>query len=254
MQLITAPSKTQKFNGRSFAHHTLPLCLATSVTVNSYLKAMTRGEISTLMKTSQKLTESTYLRIQDFTTPFTPDNARQAIFTFRGDAYDAIIAESYSQKELEYAQEHLNILSGLYGLLRPLDLMQPYRLEMGAKLSIEGNKNLYQLWKDEVTAVLNDRLKQSADTTVVNLASAEYSKVIDRKQLQGKIIEVSFQQEHKGKIKTIPIHSKRARGLMIHYAISNRIERANELQQFDLDGYALDSERTTEESWTFIRG
>ena len=188
MQLITAPSKTQEFNERSFAAHTLPSCLTTSLTVNKCLKTMSKNELAALMKTSPKLTESTHKRIRSFITPFTPDNAKQAIFTFQGDAYEAITAESYSEQELQHAQVHLNILSGLYGLLRPLDLMQPYRLEMGAKLSVGGCKNLYQLWKKEVTALLNVRLKQSTDTTVVNLASTEYSKVIDRKQLQGKII------------------------------------------------------------------
>ncbi|BHH81725.1 peroxide stress protein YaaA [Desulforhopalus sp. 52FAK] len=253
MQLITAPSKTQEFNGRIFTGHTLPQCLATSLTINNILQKMTRDELSTRMKTSAKLTESTYQRIQNFETPFTIDNAKQAIFTFQGDAYDAIDAENYSAQELEHAQKHLNILSGLYGLLRPLDLMQPYRLEMGLKLAVGNCKNLYQLWRDEITGVLNKRLAQSTDATVVNLASTEYSKVIDRKQLQGKIIEVAFQQEHKGQIKTIPIHSKRARGMMIHYAISNRIEQARQLQQFDLDGYGLDSSKTTDTSWVFVR-
>jgi len=205
------------------------------------------------MKTSEKLTESTYKRIQGFETPFTQDNSKQAIFTFQGDAYDAITANKYSTEELEYGQKHLSILSGLYGLLRPLDLMQPYRLEMGLKLPVGDCKNLYQLWRKEVTALLNERLKLSGEAIVVNLASTEYSKVIDRKQLQGEIIEVVFQQEYKGKIKTIPIHSKRARGLMIHYAISNRIERAHQLQQFNLDGYALDTGNTTDTRWVFMR-
>lgn len=253
MQLITAPSKTQNFNDRTYKKFTIPSCLDTSNKVNETLKAMSSEAIATLMKTSPKLTESTHQRIHNFQTPFSIDNAKQALFTFQGDAYAAITAEKYTEDELQYAQNHLNILSGLYGLLRPLDLMQPYRLEMGAKLSVGECKNLYQLWKNEVTGVLNTRLAISHDTTVVNLASTEYSKVIDKKQLDGKIVEVIFQQEHKGKIKTIPIHSKRARGLMIHYAIINKVEQATDLKQFDLDGYNLDEGNTNEGRWTFFK-
>jgi uncharacterized protein len=253
MQLITAPSKTQKFNGRTCSIFTYPTCLNTSEKINKTLKAMSKGDIATLMKTSPKLTESTHLRIHSFDTPFSLNNAKQALFTFQGDAYAAITAEKYTEEELVYAQHHLNILSGLYGLLRPLDLMQPYRLEMGAKLAVADCKNLYQLWKNEITEVLNTRLEGSQDKTVVNLASTEYSKVIDRKELKGKIVEMVFQQQHKGKIKTIPIHSKRARGLMIHFAISNKIEKATDLKKFNLDGYSLDKENTTEDTWTFFR-
>lgn len=214
---------------------------------------MTKDEIATLMKTSPKLTEATCQKITNFTLPFTFENAKQAIFTFQGDAYDAIAADSYSKEQLSYAQKHLSILSGLYGLLRPLDLMQPYRLEMGAKLAIANSKNLYQLWKKEITAKLHERLVDSGETTIINLASTEYSKAIDRRQLKEDIIDVVFQQEHKGKIKTIPIHSKRARGLMIHYAISNTIEQVSELQQFDLDGYTLNQETSTDEKWIFVK-
>jgi cytoplasmic iron level regulating protein YaaA (DUF328/UPF0246 family) len=253
MQLITAPSKTQNFNGRAFSIFTIPACLNTSEKINKTLQAMSKGDIATLMKTSTKLTESTHLRIHSFETPFSLDNAKQALFTFQGDAYDAITSEKYTEDKLQYAQDHLNILSGLYGLLRPLDLMQPYRLEMGAKLSVDDCKNLYQLWKNEITETLNTRLAFSQDKAVVNLASAEYSKVIDRKQLKGKIVEVTFQQEHNGKIKTIPIHSKRARGLMIHFAINNKIEKATDIKKFDLDGYSLDKGKTTEDTWTFFR-
>lgn len=253
MQIITAPSKTQTFNGRVYSTYTIPTCLSTSKKINTTLQAMSKDDLAALMKTSPRLTDSTHQRIHSFETPFTLDNARQALFTFQGDAYNAITAETYTEDELQHAQHHLNILSGLYGLLTPLDLMQPYRLEMGAKLSVGGCKNLYQLWKGEITEVLNNRLKLSQDATVVNLASTEYSKVIDRKQLSGKIVEVVFQQNHKGKIKTIPIHSKRARGLMIHFAISNRIEKAAELKYFNLDGYSLDGSKTTEDCWTFFR-
>jgi cytoplasmic iron level regulating protein YaaA (DUF328/UPF0246 family) len=251
MQLITAPSKTQEFNGRLSDIFTLPHCIHTSEQINTRLRVMDKETLSQLMKTSPKLTESTYRRIHDFVTPFTLKNARQALFTFQGDAYEAIEAESYSEIQLEYAQNHLCILSGLYGILRPLDLMQPYRLEMAAKLEVKGCKNLYQLWQNEVTETLNSRFTRDHEQVVVNLASAEYSRVIDKKQLKAKIIEMVFRQEHKGRLKTIPIHSKKARGLMIHFAISNRIEKAADLKDFDLDGYSLNSEESTDLKWIF---
>lgn len=214
---------------------------------------MTKDELAALMKTSEKLTEATYQKIHNFTTPLTPENAKQAIFVFQGDAYDAIEADDYSADELGYAQKHLSILSGLYGLLRPLDLMQPYRLEMGAKLEVKNHKNLYQIWKEEVTTLLNKRLTLSGEPTIINLASSEYSKVIDRKQLKGRIVEIVFQQEHKGKVKTIPIHSKRARGLMIHHAIISRIEGSEQLREFNLGGYSHAPEKSSDERWVFIR-
>jgi cytoplasmic iron level regulating protein YaaA (DUF328/UPF0246 family) len=253
MQLITAPSKTQQFNGRLFDRHTLPHCIRTSEQINSRLRDLDKEELSQLMKTSPKLTDSTYQRIQEFQTPFSLRNAKQALFTFQGDAYEAIEADSYSEIQLQYAQNHLNILSGLYGLLRPLDLMQPYRLEMAAKLEVKGCKNLYQLWQNEVTELLNSRCKQDHDQTVVNLASTEYSRVIDKKQLKAEMVEVVFQQEHNGRVKTIPIHSKRARGLMIHFAISNRIEKLADLKSFDLDGYGLDHPGSTNQKWIFVK-
>lgn len=253
MQLITAPSKTQQFNNREFNTFTQPDTLNTSEKIIEVLKRLTKEDIASLMKTSEKLTQSTYERIHAFNLPFNKDNAKQAIFTFQGDAYDAITASSYSEEELHHAQAHLNILSGLYGILRPLDLMQPYRLEMAAKLEVSGNKNLYSLWKEEVTGLLNRRLRESTEPVVINLASEEYSKVIDRKTLEAEIVTIIFKQEHKGKIKTIPIHSKRARGLMIHYMIKRRLHRAEELKSFDLDGYSLLESETTETSWVFFK-
>lgn len=253
MQLITAPSKTQQFNNRKFATFTLPDTLSTSEKIIGTLKKQTKEEIASLMKTSEKLTHSTYERIHAFTLPFNRNNATQALFTFQGDAYDAITASTYSEEELHHAQAHLNILSGLYGILRPLDLMQPYRLEMAAKLEVAGNKNLYSLWKEEVTGLLNSRLKESTEPVVINLASEEYSKAIDRKTLEAKMITIIFKQEHKGKIKTIPIHSKRARGMMIHFMIINRLYRSEELKAFDLDGYSLMESETTESSWVFLK-
>lgn len=253
MQLITAPSKTQKFNGPESSQFTQPALQERSQRIIDRLRLMSEQEISQLMKTSEKLTRSTYQRIHDFNRPFTLANSHQALFTFQGDAYNAITVENYTEEQLRHAQCHLFILSGLYGILRPLDLMQPYRLEMSTPLEVAGVANLYHFWRDQVTAILNDAIAKDRDEVVVNLASTEYSKVVDKKKLVKKMVTVTFKQMHKGKYRTIPIHSKRARGLMIHYAITNCIGSAKRLKEFELDGYRFSQEDSTDTEWLFLR-
>lgn len=253
MQLITAPSKTQEFNGRNYSHYTLPALEKKAQIIIDRLKPIAPEELSLLMKTSEKLTISTYRRIQDFIRPFSLTNARQALFTFQGDAYSAIKAESYTEEQLHQAQNHLFILSGLYGILRPLDLMQPYRLEMATKLAVDDATNLYHFWRDQVTKTLNSALKKNEDGLLVNLASTEYSKVVDKKSLQGDMVTITFQQMYKDKYRTIPIHSKKARGLMIHFAIINKINRGERLKDFNLDGYGFSEELSTAQEWFFLR-
>ena len=205
------------------------------------------------MKTSEKLTLSTHERIHSFRRPFSQANSRQAIFTFQGDMFSTMDASHYTDKEINHAQKHLFILSGLYGLLRPLDLMQPYRLEMGAVLAVQMSKNLYQFWSDQVTEIINSALSGDTDKTLVNLASTEYSKVINRKKLQGEMVTITFRQKQKGTYKTIPIHSKRARGYMVHFVLTNQIARVAELKEFDLDGYTFNSDISTGDDWYFLQ-
>ncbi len=254
MILITAPSKTQTACERIFTY-TEPELIAQAEYLNQLLKQFDHEELSRLMKTSEKLTKSTYHRIHSFAIPFTAENSRQAIFTFQGDAYDAIDSENYTAGELTHAQEHLRILSGLYGILKPLDLMQPYRLEMGTKLAAGELKNLYQYWKNDVTTALIRALEKHKDKSIINLASTEYSKVIDRKQLPKAItmVNVIFKQPHKNGYKTIPIHSKRARGLMIHFMIVNQLTAAEELKDFDLNGYSFVGEESNKTEYLFIQ-
>lgn len=253
MQIITAPSKTQRFNGRAFAEHSLPsLLLKTEILVDR-LKLMDREELSRLIKTSERLTESTYQLIHDFALPFSPDNSKQALFTFQGDTYSAIHAEHYTKEQLRHAQQHLFILSGLYGILRPLDLMQPYRLGMGCSFAAGGAVNLYRFWREQITEIINQALTENSDRVLVNLASTEYSKVIDKKKLQGEMVTITFQQMHKGSYRTIPVHSKRARGLMIHFAISKQIDYAARLKEFNLDSYCFNREGSTAAEWLFLK-
>lgn len=253
MQIITAPSKTQKFNGRTYAQYTLPVLLDKTKILADQLKLMDRTELARLMKTSARLTESTCRLIDDFVLPFSPDNSKQALFTFQGDAYSAIEADRYTTEQLHHAQQHLFILSGFYGILRPLDLMQPYRLEMGSVFTVGEDHNLYQFWGDQVTEIINQTLTKSKDKILINLASQEYSRVINKQKLQGEMINISFRQMHKGGLKTIPIHSKRARGMMIQFAISEQIATAGQLKEFDKEGYNFSSENSTATEWTFLK-
>lgn len=253
MQIITAPSKTQSFNGRKFSDHSLPCCLETTERIMRTLRELSFTELGRLMKTSDTLTKATLQRINNFSLPFSPANASQALFTFQGDSYRDIKADSYSPAQLHHAHDHLFILSGLYGGLRPLDLMQPYRLEMGCPLGVDGSTNLYQLWRPQITKTINEAIDADQDKTLINLASAEYAKVIDKKKLLAKFVTITFRQPHKGGYRTIPIHSKRARGTMIHYMITNLIDRAEGLLEFNLAGYRFSKKESTPEQWIFLQ-
>jgi len=251
MLFILSPSKTQRFIKRYFPHFSQPLFQEKTLYLIEYLQTLNKKEISRLMKTSEKLTDSTLQLIRNFQPPFTLEKTGQAIFTFQGDAYSKMAPGSYSEHQLLYAQDHLCILSGLYGILRPLDLMFPYRLEMGTKLNNKEIKNLYSYWSKSITGFINSSLAAMDSGIVINLASNEYSKAVNRKKLKGKIITIVFKQEKNGVYKTIPIYSKRARGLMTHFAITSQIEKADELKSFSLDGYCYRHETSTEETWIF---
>ncbi len=253
MQLITASSKTQLFNGQTYAEHSYPALLEKTIILNNLLKKMEKEELSLLMKTSERLTEATHQMIHNFSEPFSLANAKQALFTFQGDAYSAIQSDTYTNDQLRHAQKHLFILSGLYGILRPLDLMQRYRLEMGCPFAVEDARNLYQFWQNPVTDIVNQALAKDRDGVLVNLASKEYSKVINKKKLQGEMVTITFKQLHKGQLRTIPIHAKRARGMMIHFAMSEHIDTACRLKEFKSDGYCFSSEDSSETEWIFVK-
>jgi uncharacterized protein len=250
MQLIISPAKTQQFNGRNFAHFSQPACLNQAEQLNYRLQHLDNPALASLLKTSTPLTVATRQRIEAFTTPFSLVNARQALFTFQGEAFKAITADRYSREELAHAQSHLFILSGLYGILRPLDLIQPYRLEMATPLNIGNSGNLYQFWRERVTSLLCQAVGE--DGVCVNLASQEYFRVINRHRLI-KVVTISFKQEEKGILRTIAIHAKRARGLMVHHMISRRLTRAEQLQGFNLEGYAINEAESTAGEWVFSR-
>ncbi len=254
MLLILSPSKTQQPVNRDFLHSSQPVFHEKTFYLANYLKSLSKTEIAQLMKTSEKLTNSTHQRIHNFKPPLSIKKTRQAIFTFQGDAYSQMTPETYSEKELRYAQDHLCILSGLYGILRPLDLMFPYRLEMGAKFTTQHAKNLYGYWSDSLTDFLSSALAKMESKAVINLASTEYSKAISHKKLRGEIITMIFRQKRNGMYKTIPIHSKRARGLMAHFAITHQIKEPEDFKSFNLSGYSYQKKESAKAIWVFEKG
>ena len=185
--------------------------------------------------------------------PFTPENAKQAVLAFKGDVYTGLDAESLSEKQFKFAQKHLRILSGLYGLLRPLDLMQAYRLEMGTKFENKAGKDLYSFWGDKITQALNAEIVSQKDDVLVNLASNEYFKSVKPKLLNGRIVTPVFKDWKGDKYKIISFYAKKARGLMCRYAIDNDISNVDKLKGFDYEGYAFNESMSSENEWVFIR-
>lgn len=205
-----------------------------------------------LMSISKDLAVLNRDRYQELTFPV-PSESKQALTLFAGDVYRGIDADTMKKEDFDYAQDHIRILSGLYGWLRPLDKIQPYRLEMGTRLPIRNNKNLYQFWGDEITKLLNKDIEVLDDKTIVNLASKEYFKALNTKKIKSDIIEIHFREMRKGKPTFISFTAKVARGMMARYAIDHSVTQAEELKNFDYDGYAYDDEMSDEINWYFIK-
>jgi len=252
--LIISPSKTQDFSTQRSAPHTLPTLLVYSCQLIEYLRKLDVDQIGDLMKTSSKLSQSSRQSFQDFQVPFDAENAKQALLAFKGDVYSGIRAEQYSEEDFHFAQKHLRILSGLYGILKPLDLMQPYRLEMSTSLATVRGKNLYSFWGDLLTAEVNKALVSFSDPVLVNLASHEYFKALLPGQLKGRIVNVAFKEKKNGAYRIIAIHAKRARGKMVDFVITNRLRDVGDLASFSKDGYHLSEDLSTTSSMVFCRG
>lgn len=252
MLLIVAPSKTQN-PIQNDAPFTKPLFPVESEYLIRCLGDSSLEDLCRLMKMSDKLGQLTYDRIHSFQVPFTRENSTQALFTFQGDSYDALRPADYTIEQLQHAQAHLCILSGLYGLLRPLDLMHPYRLEMATKLQTANGKNLYQFWGSSLTEAINDICRTNGYDTLINLASAEYSKSILKKELAPTFLTITFKEKKGDTYKTIPIHSKRARGMIIDYMITECVSEASQLKTFSGAGYRFNEELTKDTEWIFTR-
>ncbi len=252
MLIILSPSKTLDFDKPTTGDFTTPDFLDDSQKLISSLRKLSHEEISSLMELSHKLTELNFGRYRNFSTPFTKDNARQAIFAFKGDVYEGLDIDKFSAADVQYADKHLRILSGLYGFLRPLDLIQPYRLEMSIKLKNPKGKNLYEFWDNKITDKLNDALAASGKI-LVNLASNEYYKAVKPKLIKGEIITPEFKEYKNGTYKMVALFAKRARGLMAAYIIKNRVEDIAGLNGFNLDGYKYNPKLSTAAKPVFTR-
>ncbi len=230
-----------------------PLFPTEASTLIAELSQLPVNKLKTVLEVSDKLAQLNYTRFQSWCSPHTTDNSRPAIFTFKGDAYIGLDAFSLTETDLAYAQNHLRVLSGLYGVLRPLDLMQPYRLEMGGKFIPKKSNNMYGFWRDKITRHLDYVLVSSNDNLLINLASNEYSSAIDFKKLTATIITPQFLDEKNGKYKIISSFAKKARGMMTRWLITNRINSAEHLKDFAEAGYSYCPDRSTENQPVFIR-
>ena len=233
MIIVLSPSKSMDMEPSKVTDFTEAAFLDRSQKLVSKARKFSKAELMEFMAISEKLAELNRQRLKDWNPPFSLDNAKQAALAFTGDVYDGLDATTLNKRDLTFAQNHLRILSGLYGLLKPLDLIQPYRLEMGRPLETRGAKNLYEFWKAAVTNELN----QTQGDVLVNLASNEYFKAIDKKALNKQIVSPVFKDEKNGTYKIISFFAKKARGTMARFIIENRIKTADGLQEFKEDGY-----------------
>ena len=218
------------------------------------LRSYSALDLAELMKLSMKLAELNFGRYHDWKTPFNTKNAKQAALAMKGDVYTGLDAESMSEEDFAFAQEHLRILSGLYGVLRPLDLMQPYRLEMGTKLPNAEGADLYSFWGETITQAVNKALKAQGDDVLVNLASNEYYRSIKPKLVNGRIVTPQFKEKKNGSYRMIGVYAKRARGLMSRYIIDHRLQDPEQMKGFNTDGYRFSKQQSKDDQWVFVRG
>lgn len=254
MLFLLSPAKTLDYTSPvPDVPHTLPAFLDDSARLVEVLRRKSPQEIATLMDISDPLAALNAARYEAWTRKFTERNARQAVLAFDGDVYDGLQARQLKPGDLEWAQQHLRILSGLYGVLRPLDWMQPYRLEMGTSLKVGGAANLYQYWGSRIAEHLNRDLAADKTPVIVNLASQEYFKAVDRRALRARVIDCVFEEWKPAGWKIVSFSAKKARGLMARYAIMRRLETPRKLEQFNLEGYAFDPAASQPERLVFRR-
>ncbi|MDX2283096.1 MAG: peroxide stress protein YaaA [Bacteroidia bacterium] len=255
MLIVISPAKKLDFSDetRYTAQYSQPGHLDAAQVLIDTLAAKTPAEIAELMDLSPKLAELNAERYRSFRTPFTPETAKQALLAFKGDAYLSFALGEYGDEDFAFAQHRLRILSGLYGVLRPLDLIQPYRLEMGTALKTGSSRNLYEFWGDRIADALNAALAESGSSTLVNLASDEYFKSVRVKRLQARVITPVFKEWRKGKLQSIFLYAKQARGAMADYAIRQRVTDPEALKAFTGMGYGYDPDASDADTWVFAR-
>ncbi len=253
MLIVLSPSKTLDFSSPKIREHSSPRFPQESRQLIDLLKKKEVKELKALMSISDQLATLNAQRYERFEQPFSLNNAKQSVLAFKGDVYSGLDTDGLTPDDLRFAQEHLRILSGLYGLLRPLDLIQPYRLEMGTRLKTDKGNNLYEFWGNKITHLLNEDLKAQKNSILVNLASKEYFKSIQPKDLEGKLLTITFKEYRDDKYKVIAFNAKKARGLMSRFIIQNRITDVEEIKTFDLEDYFYNPDLSGDEEWVFTR-
>lgn len=255
MLVVIAPAKTLDFNKEIiFTEYTIPEHLNKSEQLVIVLRKKPPVKLSELMAISPKLSQLNYERFQEWHLPFKEDNARQAVFVFRGNVYLGLDIDRFLRDDLLYSQNHLRILSGLHGLLKPLDLIQPYRLEMGSKLKYRGKNNLYEFWGDLITKSLQTALDEQGDNLLINLASDEYFKSVNTKKLKARIITPVFKDYKNGSYKFLSFYGKKARGMMARYILKKRITNIDDLKLFEEEGYFYNDNLSEGDELVFTRG
>jgi uncharacterized protein len=254
MLVVISPAKTIDESPQKIVQkHTLPDYLAEAELLVTQLRKFTPPDLEELMLVNPSIARLNFERYVHWHLPFNAGNAKQALLTFKGDVYRTMRPGNFTLKEFEFAQQHLRILSGLYGVLRPLDLIQPYRLEMGTHLSGNHYKNLYQFWDGKITETIQKHLKSIQSKTLINLASAEYFKAIHLQKLKAEIITPQFYEERNGKVTMISIYAKMARGAMTSFIIRNKITDCEQIKLFDEDGYRFNTNLSGKHKWIFTR-
>ena len=254
MLMVISPAKTLDYDTAPVtSRFTQPEFLDHSQELIAQLRDFTPAQIADLMHLSDKLAGLNAARFGSWTPAFDTHNAKQALLAFKGDVYTGLDAESFSEADFDFAQQHLRMLSGLYGLLRPLDLMQPYRLEMGTKLANARGKDLYAFWGTRISEWLNQALADQGDDVLLNLASNEYFSAVKRSALKARVINVDFKDQKNGQYKIISFYAKKARGMMSRFVIQQRISTPEQLKQFDAQGYYYSAEQSKPDHLVFLR-
>ena len=254
MITLLSPSKKLNFNEQNIVHsHTECDFIQSAELLANEAKNLTENDLKELMSISDNLAKLNRERFDRWSLPFSPSNAKQAILAFDGGVYSGLKAEDFKNKDFDFAQDHLRILSGLYGILKPLDLIQPYRLEMGVSFKNNKGKNLYEFWKEDLTKNLNNTLKEHSNPTIVNCASVEYFSAIDLSKLDGKILSIVFKEYRDDKLKFISFNAKKARGLMTQYIVKNKINSNDDIKDFNYENYNFDLKLSDESTFVFTR-
>lgn len=253
MIILLSPAKSLDFNPKPNLSRTQPRFKKDTFELAAIMKKKNAKDLKNLMSISDKLADLNVARFKSFKEAHTKDNAKQAMYAFTGDVYVGLDAETFDEKDIQFAQEHVRMLSGLYGLLRPLDVMQPYRLEMGTRLKTGRGKDLYDFWGDRITKKIQADLKQSGNKAIINLASQEYFKAVDLNKIKGDLYNFQFLELRDDEYKFISFNAKKARGYMTRYIVKNKIKDPEIIKGFDLEGYSFNPELSSERDWVFTR-